>query len=105
MIKTYLNGQVCGITQYDKDNDDMIHNPMDPAYIIFDSTAGIVDIYNIRVYKNAALSSNIVLNNYIATLSTLEEKTTKFTDNTNVLDDDNNISIEKIETENNNSGF
>jgi hypothetical protein len=54
MIKTYINGVCCGITQYDK-NDviedyDSASNPRSKAYITLNSEAGIIDIYNIRVY-------------------------------------------------------
>ena len=104
MIKTYLNGILSGITQYGSE-DQMIQNNARPAKIIFDSTYGNIDIYNIRVYKNAALSDNVVLDNYIATAGSIEDRTHKYEDNASVLDDNNKISIEKIEAENINSGY
>lgn len=104
MIRTYLNGVLSGLTQYGKE-DSMIHNRTNPATIIFDSTRGNIDIYNIRVYKNSPLADNIVLDNYIATYGTIAEKTAKYLDNATVLDDNNKISIEKVEAENINSGY
>ena len=103
MIKTYLNGILSGITQYSSE-DHMIHNFSNPAKIIFDSTHGNIDIYNIRIYKTSALSDKIVLDNYIATYGAIDERTRKYIDNTSVLGDNNNISIEKIEAENINNG-
>jgi hypothetical protein len=104
MIRTYLNGILSGLTQYGKE-DSMIHNRTNPATIIFDSSHGNIDIYNIRVYKNSPLADNTVLNNYIATYGTIGEKTIKYLDNATVLDNSNKISIEKIEAENINSGY
>jgi hypothetical protein len=76
---------------------DSITNLNSKAYIILDSSAGIIDIYNIRVYKNSALSSNSILDNYIATAGTIEDRATKFADNNPVLNTSNKISIEEIE--------
>jgi hypothetical protein len=101
MIKTYINGVRCGITQYDKtdvmEDYDSFSNPRSKAYITLDSEAGTIDIYNIRVYKNSALSANTVLDNYIATAGTIEERANKFADNKPVLNNLNQISIEEIE--------
>ena len=101
MIKTYINGVRCGMTQYDKDDVvedyDSITNPNSKAYITLDSSAGIIDIYNIRVYKNAALPANTILDNYIATAGTPDERATKYADNKPVLNSFNKISVEEIE--------
>jgi hypothetical protein len=43
------------------------------------------------------LSSNIVLDNYIATIGSIEDRAAKFADNDPVLNDLNQISIEDIE--------
>jgi len=104
MIKTYLNGILSGITQYSKE-DKMIQNGANPAKIIFDSTYGNIDIYNIRVYQKSALSDNVILDNYIATYGAIDERTRKYIDNSSVLDNSNKISIEKIEAENINNGY
>jgi hypothetical protein len=104
MIKTYLNGILSGITQYGEE-DKMIHNPLNPAKIIFNSEHGNIDIYNIRIYKNLALSNKIVLDNYIATYGAIGERTRKYVDNMSVLNDNNKIDIGKIENENINGGY
>ena len=105
MIKTYLNGILSGITQYAKSDDFMTQISASPAKFIFDSTYGNIDIYNIRVYKNSALSANVVLNNYIATCGNISDRTLKYINNSAVLNNENKISIEKIETENINNGY
>ena len=101
MIKTYINGIRCGITQYDKtdvmEDYDSITNLKSKAYITLDSNAGIIDIYNIRVYKNSALSSNTVLDNFIATSGSIEDRAEKYADNKPVLNNLNKISVEEIE--------
>jgi len=61
MIKTYLNGILSGITEYDP-SDDMIENSNDVAKLIIDSTYGIIDIYNIRVYTTD-LDARTILEN------------------------------------------
>ena len=83
MIKTYLNGIISGITKYST-NDQMVENPSLPAEFIVDSTYGVIDLYNIRVYKNP-LDSQSVLNNYIATYGTAAQKAEKYMDNTGLL--------------------
>ena len=104
MIKTYLNGKVTGITQYPKD-DAMYENRNKAAVLTFDSEFGIIDIYNIRVYKHSALSNNNIVDNYIATYGTAAEKSKKYADNDAVMSDDGTISIEKIETVSDRDGF
>jgi hypothetical protein len=83
----------------------MSENASIPARLIFDSTYGNIDIYNIRIYEKSALNSNTVVNNYIATYGTTEEKTTKYEDNKNVLDNENNISVSTIETAHDNYNY
>jgi len=95
MIKTYLNGILSGIAEYDT-NDRMRENPSDRAKLIFDSTYGIIDIYNIRVYTTD-LNSTDVLRNYIATLDTLDDKINKYNDNFGLLDTNSKISVTSIE--------
>jgi hypothetical protein len=54
MIKTYLNGVLSGVTQYTASGsspDTMLENPNYPARLIFDSTHGNINIYNIRIYE------------------------------------------------------
>jgi hypothetical protein len=108
MIKTYLNGVLSGVTQYtggDNDADEMRENQKDRARIIFDSSCGTIDIYNIRIYQSSTLSDTIVLDNYIATCGSVEERAKKYTDNNSVIDNDNKISIETIEAFGVNKGY
>lgn len=106
MIRTYLNGILSGITQYDSsNNENMLENNAKPAQLIFDSTYGNIDIYNIRIYENTPLSANSIVGNYIATYGSIEEKTRKYKDNATVLNDQNNIDILKIETAYNNGEY
>ena len=109
MIKTYLNGVLSGITQYisagTSADDFMSENINRPARLILDSTYGNINIYNIRIYEKSVLNSNIVIDNYIATYGTTEEKAHKYEDNVNVLDSQNNISISTIETAHDNYGY
>jgi hypothetical protein len=109
MIKTYLNGVLSGITKYDKSgtssDDYMTENISKPARLILDSTYGNINIYNIRIYEKSVLNPNIVIDNYIATYGTTEEKAAKYEDNINVLDNQNNISVSTIETAHDNSGY
>ena len=96
LIKTYLNGILSGITEYDE-NDNIYETNNDKAKIIIDSQYGVIDIYNIRFYQTA-LGAQEILNNYIATLPTLQERETKYRDNFNLLDDNNNIDIETFDS-------
>ena len=109
MIRTYLNGVLSGITKYDKSgtssDDYMTENISKPARLILDSTYGNINIYNIRIYEKSVLNSNIVIDNYIATYGSTEEKAAKYEDNINVLDNQNNISVSTIETAHDNSGY
>ena len=106
MIRTYLNGKVSGITQYDKTEDSLQDNPADKARLIIDSTHGIIDIYNIRVYKSTTITSNNVIDNYIATYGTTAQKTAKYEDNNAVFDSSyNTISVLNIEEAHAGSGF
>ena len=108
MIKTYLNGILSGVTQYTASGsspDTMSENISNPARLIFDSTYGNINIYNIRIYEQSVLNSNVVIDNYIATFGSTEEKAKKYEDNANVLDSENNISISTIETAHDNTGY
>lgn len=67
---TYLNGIICGVYRLQV-NDDFASSPDYPGYLNIYSTAGQVDIYNIRFYSSP-LNAQTVLNNYQASLDTLE---------------------------------
>lgn len=96
LIITYLNGVLSGITKYGT-TDAMQESPFSPAKLIIDSTYGDIDIYNIRIYKKP-LDDKAVLDNYIATLPTADDRVNKYNDNNGLLDNDNNISVESIES-------
>lgn len=96
LVSTYLNGVISGITEYE--NNDYFQDAISsPAKIIIDSTYADVYLYNIRVY-DAALDGRIILNNYLATLSTLNDKISQFEWN-NIVDDNGNISLDLIQRE------
>ena len=106
MIKTYINGIVSGITEYkggtDASSDSIKQNSTtgaEPALIKINSLFGTVDIYNIRVF-NKDLTDRQVLENYIATLATTEQKTNCYNNNIGLLDSNGKISINNIESGN-----
>lgn len=106
MIKTYINGIVSGITEYvggsDAKSDSIAQNTTAgalPALIKIDSTNGVVDFYNIRVFDKD-LTDRQVLENYIATLPTSEQKTACYNSNIGLLDSNGQISINNIESGN-----
>lgn len=96
LVRTYLNGVLSGMTQYGKDDKfQAINNGNDTNAIIkIDSTYADVDIYNIRVY-GIALNAQSVLNNYIATSGTPEDRVAEYLDN-NITGDDGKIDSEKV---------
>ena len=67
---TYLNGIVCGIYPI-QTNDDFASFPDYPGYLNINSTAGQVDMYGVRFYTSP-LNAQTILNNYQASLDTLE---------------------------------
>ena len=97
MIKTYINGILSGVTTYTKD-DSTAENPQSRAVLKFDSTYGVIDIYNIRVYTSTALEASAVLNNYIATFGAASDKVIKYTDNQAVKNNSGKIDIAQIES-------
>ena len=106
MIKTYINGIVSGITEYkggaDASSDSIKQNSTtgaEPALIKINSLSGTVDIYNIRVF-NKDLTDRQVLENYIATLATTEQKTNCYNNNIGLLDSNGKISVNNIESGN-----
>lgn len=97
---TYLNGLVSGLQAYKPGAEDGFANfSSDPAYLKVDSTAGEVDLYNVRFY-NAALPASMILSNYQATLPSLTERQESYTENliTDSLTED--IDLALIENQN-----
>lgn len=106
MIKTYINGIVSGITEYkggsDASSDSIKQNSTtgaEPALIKINSLFGTIDIYNVRVF-NKDLTDRQVLENYIATLATTEQKTICYNNNIGLLDSNGKISVNNIESGN-----
>ena len=99
-VYTYLNGVMSGIMKMkaDKDNqtkEEFLDARGYPSSIIFDSTYGDIDIYNIRVYRSA-LDSRSIINNYIADLANIDEKIELYKVN-NIFDDAGLISLNAIQ--------
>lgn len=97
---TYLNGLCSGIQSYLPEAFDGFSNySSDPAYLKVDSTAGEVDLYNVRFY-NAALPASMILSNYQASLPSLTEREESYTENliTDSLTED--IDLGLIEAQN-----
>ena len=79
MCYTYLNGIISDAHNYQA-TDDFGNNPQRKGYLKVDSTAGQIDIYNIRFYSSA-LDAQTVLNNYQATLDTLQKRQDSYDSN------------------------
>ena len=94
MCYTYLNGIISDVHHYQA-TDDFNNNPQKKAYLKVDSTAGQIDLYNIRFYSSA-LDAQTVLNNYQATLNTLAEREASYNDNL-IRDLYGNIDLKMIE--------
>lgn len=93
LIKTYVNGILSGIAQYD--SSDNFQQGI-PVGITLNEGKEEIDIYTIRVY-DIALSSRQVLNNYICDLTNITEKIAKYQAN-NVYDLYGSISMAKIKS-------
>lgn len=93
LIKTYVNGVLSGIAQYD--NSDNFQQGT-PVGITLNEGKEEIDIYTIRAY-DIALSSRQILNNYICDLTDVAEKIAKYQSN-NVYDIYGSISMAKIKS-------
>ena len=71
-IYTYVNGVLSGIMKMDSD-EKFIQNSGSPAIFKFDSTYADIYLYGIRTYRQA-LDPNVVIDNYIADISDIDEK-------------------------------
>ena len=93
MFLTYINGIICGAAIYD--SQDSFIDSIYPAQLSIDSSNAQIKIYGIRFYSNA-LEDNDILNNFTASLPTLDERQARF--------DSNNVyTLEDIDFENVNS--
>lgn len=78
MCYTYLNGIISNVFNYPANTD--FSNNYIPGYFKVDSTYGQVDVYSVRYYSSA-LDAQTVLNNYQATLETLEKRQESYEQN------------------------
>lgn len=92
MAYAYLNGKISGATILNGDSfEDGVQRK---AHLKIDSSVAQIKIYGIRFYTSA-LSDRVILNNYTATLPTLEEKQIAY-DSNNVYDSAGKISYLKL---------
>jgi hypothetical protein len=94
---SYINGIISGVAIYGTE-DSFEDSPDNPAQLIIDSTYAQIKIYGIRFYSTALNDRNI-LNNFTASLPTLEDRELRFKSN-DVYNDDNEISYSLISAEN-----
>ena len=79
LFLSYVNGIISGAAIYDT-NDSFVDSSATQAQFICDSSSAQIKIYGIRFYSTALLD-NVILNNYTASLPTLEEKQNRFDSN------------------------
>lgn len=91
LIYIYLNGVMCGVTQY-SDNDDF--SQLTPVNISIGSPYCTTDIYCIRIYDND-LTRIQILNNWIADTQSGVLKRERYNRN-NVYDEYGSVVIEKL---------
>lgn len=96
MCLTYLNGKISGAAIYSK-KDNFIQSLDEPAELIINSANAQISIYSIRFYTNA-LSDSDILNNYTASLPTLDERQDRF-DSNNVYNEEGLIDYEDVSAE------
>ena len=100
MCYAYLNGIISNAVNYASDADFTNNKLVDAkkAYLKFDSSGGEVNIYNIRIY-NVAKEDSVILNNYQASLSSLEERQASYEENNIKNNSTKKITLEAIEAE------
>lgn len=92
LIYTYINGVLSGLADYKGSLIDNDRN--NPAYMVFDSTYGDIDIYNLRVYSKK-FTDDEILYNYAADRPTVEERLAVRQNNA-ALDNNNEISLTEV---------
>ena len=97
LLYGYLNGKISSVAHYTKVTQAFKDLTDSPAYLTIDSRNAEIKIYGIRFYSTA-LSDRIILNNYTASLATLEERQTAY-DSNNVYDASGNIDFKKVSSE------
>ena len=96
MCYTFLNGIISNAVNYDKSWD--FNNGYKPGYLKIDSTGGQINVYNIRFYS-IGLDEQTVLNNYQATIGSLEERQKNYYENS-IRNLEGNIDLEAVESQN-----
>lgn len=91
LLYTYINGALSGLAQYDSD-DNFVQST--PAFITIGSNRAGIDLYNIRKYKTA-LTTEQILRNYIADMPSMSQKLAQYERN-DIFDDYSNISYSKV---------
>jgi hypothetical protein len=96
MCYTYLNGILSNAVIYDK-GDKFIESSDNPAQFYVDSTHAQIKIYGIRFYTTA-LKDRTILENYTASLPTLDERQKRY-DSNDVYNDFDLIDYELVSAE------
>lgn len=99
MIMAYLDGIASSVNKYET-TDRLIDASGDgatPATIEIDSTQAQIDLYGIRVYSSG-LAQSVILNNFQASLGTLEEREKSYKSNL-ILNANNKVDLRFIEDE------
>lgn len=94
MVYGYLNGKISGAVIYDSASDSFKDTQEGQAKLRADSTDAQIKIYGIRFYSSA-LNDRMILNNYTASLGTLEERQTAY-DSNNVYNASGKIDLLKV---------
>lgn len=90
-VYIYINGVMCGITQY-PDNDDF--RQPEPVGVTIGADSCGLDLYTLRFY-NKGLTRDEQLNNFICDRPTLDERRKAYQRN-DILNDANEVSIETL---------
>ena len=96
MCYTYLNGIISNVHRYEA-TDSFTNAPAVRGYLKIDSTAGDVNVYGVRFYSSA-LDAHTVVNNYMATLDTLDMRRISYEHNL-IRNIDGDIDLDLIEAE------
>jgi hypothetical protein len=91
MILTYINGVISGVANYTNETS---FRQLVPVDITVNPEGGALDLYSIRVYDRA-LNNIEMLENYLAEISTLDERVEKFMFN-DIFDEYGNASKDKM---------
>lgn len=97
MIYGYVNGKLSGAVIYDSSADNFKDVSDGPALLRMDSEDAQIKVYGVRVYTTA-LGDRVILNNYTASLATLEERQASY-DSNNVYDSNGKIDYIKVAAE------